>query len=79
MPSRPACTEADPADFFPDTSRGITDPYQRARRICGECEVREECLRQTLEVEGSVAERRHGMWGGLSPDERAALAQGVGR
>ena len=39
-----------------------------ARQICSGCRVRPECLDYAL-----AAGIRHGMWGGLSAQERAAL------
>ena len=39
-----------------------------AKRICGGCEVREECLSAALERHES-----HGVWGGLNELERRSL------
>jgi WhiB family redox-sensing transcriptional regulator len=39
-----------------------------ARRVCAGCPVRPECLAYALDC--SI---RYGLWGGLSPTERAAL------
>jgi WhiB family redox-sensing transcriptional regulator len=39
-----------------------------AKSICGECIVRKECLDFALRND-----ERHGVWGGLDPDERKAL------
>lgn len=42
----------------------------RAKAICRGCEVRAACLEYAIETE-----QEHGVWGGLTPDERAALAR----
>lgn len=52
--------------WFPTDEVGEeADP---ARRVCAGCPVRPECLDYALDC--SI---RHGLWGGLSPRERAAL------
>lgn len=38
---------------------------EMARRICGHCPVREECLNYA--IEGRI---EHGLWGGLTRNER---------
>jgi WhiB family redox-sensing transcriptional regulator len=40
----------------------------RAREICGECPVVEECLDYALEIR-----EPHGIWGGLNETERRAI------
>ena len=75
--TRPACEEADPEDFYPETrgSNGL-DRYTNARAICGTCTIRLDCLDWTLKLEGNITGAgRFGMFGGLTPDERAALAR----
>lgn len=61
-----ACTDSDPGLFFPDPG----DPVANldAARVCAGCEVRDDCLRYALN-------RRieHGVWGGLSEQQRANL------
>ena len=44
---------------------------RRAIRICGRCPVRDECLAHALDYD-----ERHGVWGGLTADERRALRHG---
>jgi WhiB family redox-sensing transcriptional regulator len=51
--------------FYPETG-GST--VQKAKRICRDCPVREPCLEYALQQEDL-----HGIWGGLSPDEREEL------
>lgn len=58
---RALCAQTDPEAFFPE--RGESN--REAKRICGMCTVRDECLAYAL--------RRHepyGVWGGLSEHER---------
>lgn len=79
-----ACRTLGPIDgdrvFFPlDASntggrRIVHDPYAEARAICASCPVSVECLAYALETN-----QRHGMWGGRSEAERAALRRARGR
>ena len=48
--------------FFPEPGVSV----QPAKRICRGCPVRQACLRAGIE-------ERHGIWGGLTRSERAAL------
>jgi WhiB family redox-sensing transcriptional regulator len=50
--------------FFPEKG-GST---REAKRICGECPVRAECLEYALEED-----ERFGIWGGMSERERRKL------
>jgi WhiB family redox-sensing transcriptional regulator len=52
--------------WFPPDELG--EEADAARRVCAGCPVSSECLDYALE--GRI---RHGLWGGLSPRERAAL------
>jgi len=58
------CLDADPEAFFPEKG-GST---REAKRICGSCAVREECLDYAL-----ANEERFGIWGGLSERERRRM------
>ena len=66
---RAECLTEDPELFFPV---GTTGPalaqVEEAKKVCRRCEVREECLRWALE-----AGQDHGVWGGMSEDERRAM------
>ncbi len=68
---RAACLKEDPELFFP---KGNTGPallqIEEAKRVCRNCDVREQCLSWALETR-----QDHGVWGGLSEDERRALAR----
>ena len=62
-----ACRGMDPDIFFPTEG----DTYARARAICDGCEVRDDCLDESLSLPWS--EDRAGMFGGLTPRERVPL------
>lgn len=76
--------DAEPDDWFPKiygsstTAERVRDPLE----ACGWCPVREDCLRTALQLEaGMAAADRHGIWGGLTPQQRAELdpeRRGVG-
>jgi WhiB family redox-sensing transcriptional regulator len=65
-----ACLRAhDPDIFFPV---GRNDPAQlEAIAICGRCRVRERCLDWAIQHEVT-----HGVWGGLSEEQRELIARG---
>jgi WhiB family redox-sensing transcriptional regulator len=63
------CLEHQAVSFFPE--RG--EPAARAKAVCARCLVRVDCLKYALELQVE-----HGIWGGLSPQERAqAQRQGL--
>lgn len=66
---RALCAETDPESFFPEKG-GST---REAKRICGSCEVRQECLEYALQND-----ERFGIWGGLSERERRRLKRAAG-
>jgi WhiB family transcriptional regulator, redox-sensing transcriptional regulator len=70
-----ACLEEDPELFFPI---GNTGPallqIEEAKQVCRRCVVRDACLQWALE-----AGQDHGVWGGLSEDERRALKRRAAR
>ena len=72
---RAECLTEDPELFFPV---GTTGPalaqVEEAKKVCRRCEVREECLRWALE-----AGQGHGVWGGMSEDERRAMKRRASR
>ncbi len=66
---RALCAQTDPEAFFPEKG-GST---REAKRVCGGCEVRSECLGYALEHD-----ERFGIWGGLSERERRRLKRQAG-
>ncbi len=68
---RAACREVDPEIFFPV---GTTGPalaqVAEAKAVCGRCPaaVQLKCLDYAL-----TTRRQHGVWGGMTEDERRAL------
>lgn len=67
--SQSACLTADPELFFPLSSMGPSlDQLTEAKKVCGRCPVREECLEFAL-----ATHQVHGVWGGTSEDERRQL------
>jgi len=66
---RAACLDEDPELFFPIGNTGpAIMQIEEAKQVCRRCDVREQCLAWALE-----AGQDHGVWGGLSEDERRAL------
>jgi WhiB family redox-sensing transcriptional regulator len=60
-----ACIDTPRSMFFPDDANS----YGPARRLCGRCVVRDECLSDAL----GVGDVQFGMRGGMDPDERKSL------
>jgi len=67
------CKSEDPEYFFPTSIAEWNDRLPTLRKICGECVVRDMCLRTAL-AEG----RQHGFWGGKSEKERRLMIRKVG-
>ena len=51
------CSQTDPEAFFPEKGGSTRD----AKRVCAQCEVREQCLNWAIEHD-----ERFGIWGGMS-------------
>lgn len=64
---RAACVETDPDLFFPEKNASTF----AAKRVCASCDVREQCLAFALRNDES-----HGIFGGLSGNERRRLKKG---
>jgi WhiB family redox-sensing transcriptional regulator len=63
-----ACRREDPELFFPIVPSGPgLAQLARAKAVCASCEVRAECLSFAVETV-----QDHGVWGGLSEEERRA-------
>jgi WhiB family redox-sensing transcriptional regulator len=67
-----ACIDVDTDIFFPET--GNTATYRHALMICRACPVAGSCLEDALATETREGQR-HGMRGGLTPDQRRSLAR----
>jgi WhiB family redox-sensing transcriptional regulator len=68
---RAACRDEDPELFFPISIGGPSlRQIAQAKQICARCPVRRECLDWALAT-GQDA----GVWGGLAPAERRAVAR----
>ena len=64
-----ACQFADPDLFFPISSSGpALAQVAQAKAICAGCQVRRECLAFAVRTH-----QVHGVWGGLSEQERYPL------
>lgn len=72
---RAACLEQNPELFFPIGFTGAAlMQLEQAKRVCGDCSVREECLRWALELGLD-----HGVWGGASEEERRSIKRRAAR
>ena len=71
--SIPPCQTTDPELWYGIPERdGFTQNsnYKPAKQLCSQCPVINSCLEYAL-----VAVETHGVWGGLSPEERKAMRQ----
>lgn len=72
------CAEVGPEIFFApdDPDEAVLYTSAEARAICLRCPVRDACLEDAMTREGDTDRgKRAGIWGGLSPEQRAALAR----
>ncbi|WP_028708624.1 WhiB family transcriptional regulator [Propionicicella superfundia] len=70
-----ACLNEDPELFFPVGNTGpALMQIAEAKKVCRTCPVREPCLQWALD-----AGQDHGVWGGMSEDERRALRRRAAR
>ena len=70
-----ACLTADPELFFPVGNTGpAVDQIERAKAVCARCTVTDMCLQYAMN-----SNQDHGVWGGLSEDERRALKRRAAR
>ncbi|WKG04093.1 WhiB family transcriptional regulator [Mycolicibacterium sp. HK-90] len=71
--SRASCRDIDPIVFFgPERERASARQQRvsRAKAICRGCPVQHPCREQSLRFA-----EPHGVWGGLTSDERTALRE----
>jgi WhiB family redox-sensing transcriptional regulator len=67
--SAAACRSADPELFFPVSAFGqALKQVAEAKVICARCPVRRQCLAFALRTR-----QAHGIWGGLTEEERASI------
>src|SRR5437870_1708886 len=63
------CAGEEPELFFPVGATGpALDQIRRAKAICAQCPVRAECLKWAL-----ASRQDHGIWGGMTEEERRGL------
>ncbi|MDD7384526.1 MAG: WhiB family transcriptional regulator [Actinomycetaceae bacterium] len=63
---RALCAQTDPDIFFPEKGGSIIP----ATAICRECPVESDCLEYAISHD-----IRHGIWGGMSDNDRRRLAR----
>ncbi|MGH3185586.1 MAG: WhiB family transcriptional regulator [Streptosporangiaceae bacterium] len=67
---RAACQSSDPDLFFPVSSTGKSlEQVDEAKAVCARCLVRRQCLVFALQTR-----QVHGIWGGLTEEERNQTA-----
>jgi WhiB family redox-sensing transcriptional regulator len=71
---RAACRAEPPDLFFPIGVSGPPEHVARAKAICLRCPVREQCLAYAM-----VTAQQHGIWGGLTEDERRQARRRIQR
>lgn len=72
--NRGACRGPHATVFFPppqfERKADRAEREERARHICSDCPVSDECLEYALEIR-----EPHGIWGGLNETERRAILE----
>ena len=64
--TRSICRDTDPDLFFPVGTTGqALVQIERAKEVCAECPVHDECLQYALDTN-----QDSGIWGGMSEEER---------
>lgn len=73
--ARSACLQVNPELFFPVGSTGpAVSQVDQAKLVCQRCEVQRVCLEWALEEK-----QDHGVWGGMTEDERRSLRRRTAR
>ncbi len=68
---RAACRDQNPELFFPVSEVGPgAEQIARAKAVCAQCPVRDECLSYAIDNRLD-----HGVFGGMTPDERRKTAR----
>jgi WhiB family redox-sensing transcriptional regulator len=70
---RALCVQADPDAWFAEKS--LRALAEMAKRICGHCPVRAQCLEYALSGADTWGGIATGIWGGTTPQERDRLRQ----
>lgn len=66
---RADCRGVDPDLFFPNGNTGrLADQVNRAKEVCGQCAVRQECLEFAIRTNEDS-----GIWGGATEEERRTM------
>ena len=71
--TRPACKDEDPELFFgPDGERQPERDLreEKAKAVCARCRLVDPCLTYALDNA-----RKHGVWGGTTPDQRKSMTR----
>ena len=71
-----ACLGMDTDLFF---TKGGTHEAQEAIAVCCQCPVASECLEYELAHEHRELSTRFGIWGGMTPPQRHAIARARAR
>ncbi|MFG2525124.1 WhiB family transcriptional regulator [Streptomyces sp. NPDC048527] len=67
--ARAACTDADPALFFPSVQgSAYNELVENAKTLCADCAIRRECLARAIRHSET-----EGIWGGFTGRERRSL------
>lgn len=67
------CRDTDPELFFPVGTTGqALLQIDRAKQVCGECPVQDDCLQYALDTNQDA-----GIWGGTSEDERRSMRRTI--
>lgn len=58
------CAETNPEAFFPEQGGNTAE----AKKLCAKCPVMDQCREEAL-----ANDERYGIWGGLTPNDRARI------
>lgn len=73
---RAACAGLPTEVFYLGPGNGPrSTQVQAAKQVCAGCPVTASCLAAAMEFEAGNDSYRHGIWGGLTPEERRRLAR----